>query len=108
MSDTDTLVELTPAAAAKLQTMHDAPSRPMLRLYVEGRTCCAFRYGLAFEESARPDDVVVEARGVDLLVAAEEREPCAGATIDYLETPEGEGFLVQTPASQRGCTCAHG
>ena len=48
------MIELTAAAERKLLELRgDDPERAYVRLYVAGRTCCNYRYGLAFEPAAR-------------------------------------------------------
>ena len=103
MSDQSAEVSLTSSAASKLKTL--TSSRPIVRLYVAGRTCCGYRYGLALEDETGPADAVTDDDDVLLVIAEEHREFCSGAVIDYVRTGDGEGFLVNTPDSAAGCTC---
>ena len=58
-----TTIEVTPEAATKLQELRaDDPKRAFLRLYVSGRSCCSFMYGLAFDENADETDAVTDNR----------------------------------------------
>ena len=97
-------VGLTPTAAQKLLEIR-TEAAPFLRLYVSARGCCSNRYGLAFIEAVAPDDIVEELSGVPVVLSAESREACEGATIDYVETPSGSGFTVRGPTREGGCAC---
>lgn len=106
MSAPDTDVSLTSSAATKLKAIDDGDAaRTIVRLYVDGRTCCSYRYGLAFENETRSTDIVTDTEDVLVVVAPEHREICSGAVVDFVQTPEGEGFTVRTPGSASGCGC---
>jgi iron-sulfur cluster assembly accessory protein len=96
-------VSLTPAAAAKIQDLAGGPAT--IRLFVSGRGCCRATYGLAFAEELEPDDTIVEASGVRLVIDAESRELCDGVDIDLLQTEGGDGFAVRGPRIGDGCGC---
>ena len=43
-------IEMTPEAATKVHELQGGdPKRALLRLYVMGKTCCSYQYGLAFD-----------------------------------------------------------
>jgi iron-sulfur cluster insertion protein len=94
---------LTASAAGKLKTLTE--SRPIVRLYVAGQTCCGYRYGLSLEEDTTADDIVIDEADVLLVVAQEYQEVCAGVVVDFVQTADGEGFTVRAPGSAAGCTC---
>jgi iron-sulfur cluster insertion protein len=96
-------VHLTPSATSKLKTL--TKSRPIVRLFVAGETCCGYRYGLSLEDETTADDIVIDDDDVLLVVGREYREICAGAVVDFVQTTQGEGFTVRTPGSAAGCTC---
>src|SRR5207249_3903600 len=44
------MIEMTPVAAEKLRELRGTdPSRAFLRMYVAGKSCCSYQYGLAFD-----------------------------------------------------------
>jgi iron-sulfur cluster insertion protein len=103
--DTPT-IDVSPAAAAKLLELRAGDrSRSFLRLYVAGRTCCSYQYGMVFEESLDAQDVVQESAGISFAIDPTSRPACNGASIDFVDAPEGGGFLVQGPVIGDGCGC---
>ncbi len=100
-------IELTPSAAEKLRELRgDDPERAILRVYVAGKSCCRYQYGLAFDAKADESDAVSEVHGVRLAVDAESRPYTEGASIDWVETPDGSGFAVRGPRIEgAGCAC---
>ena len=110
MSDT-TLIDLTPTAAEKvIELSEGAPERAYLHVFPAGQGCCRTMYGLAFMAEAGNDFEVFEAHGVKMAVASETRAAVEGVAIDYVETPQGEGFTVMkaNPAGTGGGCGCHG
>jgi iron-sulfur cluster assembly accessory protein len=101
------VIELTAAAERKLLELRsDDPERAYVRLYVAGRTCCNYRYGLAFEPDVDPQDSVIEVEGIRLALDPRSRPLCNEVSIDFVETPQGTGFAVRGPAPEGGgCGC---
>jgi iron-sulfur cluster insertion protein len=101
-----TTIEVTPEAATKLQELRaDDPGRAYLRLYVAGRSCCSFMYGLAFDERPTETDAVTEAAGLRIAIDAQSRPYCDGAKVEWVDGPEGTGFLVRNPSLGGSCGC---
>lgn len=101
-----TTIEFTPEAATKLQQLRaDDPKRAFLRLYVSGRSCCSFMYGLAFDESADETDAVTQASGLNVAIDAQSLPYCDGAKVEWVDGPEGTGFLVRNPSMSSTCGC---
>ena len=64
-----TAIEVTPQAVTKLLELRaDDPKRAFLRVYVAGRSCCSFMYGLAFDETPAETDAVTDSVHVVELV----------------------------------------
>jgi iron-sulfur cluster insertion protein len=101
-----TMIEVTPEAATKLQELRaDDPKRAYLRLYVSGRSCCSFVYGLAFEENTVESDAVTQAAGLKVAIDAQSLPYCDGAKVEWVDGPEGTGFLVRNPSMGGTCGC---
>ncbi len=101
-----TTIEVTPEAATKLQELRaDDPKRAFLRLYVAGRSCCSFMYGLAFAESTEDSDAVTQAAGLKVAIDAQSLPYCDGAKVEWVDGPEGTGFLVRNPSLAGSCGC---
>jgi iron-sulfur cluster assembly accessory protein len=101
-----TSARLTTEAAAKLKEL-STEAEPILHLYAAGRTCCGVRFEIAFAESVEDGCSVTELDGARLIVDPASLPSCEGATVDFVETPEGAGFTVDAPAVPAGnCACA--
>ncbi len=108
------MIELTPTAAGMLRSLRtSAPDRQILRVYVAGRSCSGVQYGLALDGSADDADTVAEREGISVAVDAASLPFVEGATVDYVETEQGSGFVVSNPSFQSdgcgggGCSCGH-
>jgi len=91
---------LTEAAAAKVQDIIEQESYDEitgLRISINGQTATAFEYGLGLEVETRPDDLVIESKGVKVLVDPSSFEKLAGSTLDYVEDLNASGFRVDNP-----------
>lgn len=82
-----------------------------LRVFVEGGGCCGGgpSFGLAFDK-ATDEDTKFTLGGMNVIVDPMSLPYCAGATIDYLDGPEVQGFKVNAPAMQQqtGGGCSSG
>ena len=70
-----------------------------LRFGIRGRGAGGFIYRLAFVEAASqaPDDVVVDAGGLKVLVDPDSSPNVEGTSIDYVEGPRESGFKIDNP-----------
>jgi iron-sulfur cluster assembly accessory protein len=84
-----------------------------LRVFVEGGGgCCGGgpSFGLAFDK-AQDGDAKFEHGGMNVIIDPMSLPFCAGATIDYLDGPEVQGFKVNAPAmakAESGGGCGSG
>ena len=102
------LVELTSTAAGKLiELAAGEPDRAYLHVYPAGQGCGGTVYGLAFLREVDDEFEVLEAHGVKMAVAGEARDTVRGVEIDFVQTPQGEGFKVinRTSSAGGGCAC---
>ena len=74
-----------------------------LRVYVAGGSCCGPSFGLAFD-TARDDDAKVESNGLTILIDPMSLPHVAGASIDFVDTAEVQGFKVSVPSAAGGCS----
>jgi len=83
--------------ALEMQT-HTARYRNLpLRLYIEGKGCDGFYYGVSFD-SQSPDDLVFpQEGGLLLIIDPPAFEFCQGCTIEWIDDERGTGFLVENP-----------
>lgn len=94
---------LTPEAitmAHKLATEDPERQGKSLRLYLDGKGCDGFYYGVAFDE-ALPDDLHFPQGDVDLVIDRDSFEFCAGSKIEWVDDERGQGFLVDNPNQRK-------
>jgi iron-sulfur cluster insertion protein len=105
------MIEMTPVAAEKLRELRGTdPSRAFLRMYVAGKSCCSTQFGLAFDASPDDKDTVSDVAGIPLAVDPLSQPYADGAIIDFVDGPDGTGFLVKNPtlSGGGGCSCGRG
>ena len=103
------MIELTPTAQTKLHEVRDLePARQVLRVFVRGRTCSGYAYGLALDESTSEEDAVFEQGGIRVAIDPMSMQYVDGARIDYVESAEGAGFVVTNEKFGGGGGCACG
>jgi iron-sulfur cluster assembly accessory protein len=105
---TESLVSLTPAAAAKVKSLMEQESDvSVLRVAIEGGGCSGFQYGLGFDRGAAEGDTEYEVEGVRVVVDPFSAPYLRGATVDYLETIQESGFKIDNPNAVSSCGCGH-
>ncbi|MFK7823882.1 MAG: HesB/IscA family protein [Oligoflexales bacterium] len=71
-----------------------------LRLYLEGKGCDGFYYGVCFDE-AKPEDLRLAqsfgGESIDLLVDSDTLKFTDGSQIIWVDDERGKGFLVENP-----------
>src|SRR5207244_11579657 len=78
------------------------------RVYVIGRTSCSYQYGLSFDEKPDETDTIREVAGIPIAVDQVSAPYCEGATVEWVDGPEGTGFLVRNPSMSGTCGCNGG
>jgi iron-sulfur cluster assembly accessory protein len=104
------MIDLKPAAAAKLQSIITEKGLVGygLRVFVSGGSCCGMEYGLGFDK-AREGDTVETVDGLEILVDSGSAGYLDGATVDFVDE-EGGGFRIESPKATEagGCNCGDG
>lgn len=77
-----------------------------LRIFVQGGGCSGLQYGFTFDD-LQDGDTVVEASDLKVLVDPMSAPYLVGATVDFVEDPEGSGFVVDNPNATHSCGCGH-
>jgi iron-sulfur cluster assembly accessory protein len=123
MTGTDTTIELTTAppeapttsvtltdtAAVKVRALLDQEGRDDLRLRVAVQPggCSGLQYQLFFDERSLDGDVDIDAKGVPIVVDRMSVPYLGGATIDFTDTIEQQGFTIDNPNASGGCACGN-
>ncbi|BAS29025.1 HesB/IscA family protein [Limnochorda pilosa] len=100
-------VLFTEEATRQLDTMvrQQGDPAPALRIAVTGQCHCgSIHFGMAWEQSPRPDDIVLEHGDLRVVVDPASAPHLDEATIDYRSDPMNSGFLVRAAAGG-GCGC---
>lgn len=100
-------VILTEAAAAKAAALLANEDRDdlSLRIAVQPGGCSGLRYQLMFDDRDLDGDLVDEYEGVKLVVDKMSAPYLSGATIDFVDTIEAQGFTIDNPNAQNTCAC---
>lgn len=100
-------ITLTEAAASKVGTLLAQEGRDDLRLRVAVQPggCSGLRYQLYFDERAFDGDIVKEFSGVGVVTDKMSAPYLMGATIDFVDTIEKQGFTIDNPNATGSCAC---
>jgi iron-sulfur cluster assembly accessory protein len=100
-------VILTEAAAAKAKSLLDQEGRDdlALRIAVQPGGCAGLRYNLFFDDRALDGDLTAEFGGVMLTVDRMSAPYVEGASIDFVDTIEKQGFTIDNPNASGSCAC---
>ena len=100
-------VELTDVAAQKVKTLLAQEGRDDLRLRiaVQPGGCSGLIYQLYFDERMLDGDAVREFGGVEVIVDRMSVPYLSGATIDFADTIEKQGFTIDNPNAGGSCAC---
>ncbi len=102
------VITLTPAAAQAVQDLLRQRNLKgyALRVFVQGGGCSGLQYGMALEANVRDQDLSCEFDGVKVVVDEISIEYLRGATVDYVDDPEGSGFKIENPNPMPSCSCS--
>lgn len=76
-----------------------------LRVFVQGGGCSGIQYGLALDNNVRATDVVSETDGIKLICDEVSIQYLTGATVDFVQGPQGSGFKIENPNPIPTSTC---
>ena len=98
---------LTEAAALKVGTLLEQEGRDDLRLRiaVQPGGCSGLRYQLYFDEREIDGDLVSEFGAVKVVTDKMSGPYLSGATIDFVDTIEKQGFTIDNPNASGSCAC---
>jgi iron-sulfur cluster assembly accessory protein len=102
-------VALTDTAAVKVRALLDQEGRDDLRLRiaVQPGGCSGLQYQLFFDERSLDGDVELEFGGVPLVGDRMSAPYLGGATVDFTDTIEQQGFTIDNPNAGGGCACGN-
>ncbi len=108
-TETATGVVLTDPAASKVRALLAQEGRDdlALRVAVQPGGCSGLRYQLFFDERSLDGDAVqsYEDGAVKVVVDRMSVPYLSGATIDFVDTIEKQGFTIDNPNAGSSCAC---
>ena len=98
---------LTDAAAAKVKGLLAQEGREdlALRIAVQPGGCSGLRYQLFFDERSLDGDIVNDFGGVKVVVDRMSVPYLSGATVDFVDSIEKQGFTIDNPVATGSCSC---
>jgi len=110
------MISITESASEKVKELLESEDRQgqALRIFVRGMSCSGPAYGMALDDSTRPDDAITELFGIKILVDPASAQYVEGAEIDYVDSLMGKGFTINNPNTASagggggcggGCAC---
>ena len=84
------------ASAIELQNHTFRYQGLSLRLYLDGKGCDGFYYGVTFDRPSSSDRVFPKP-GLDIIIDPQSLLFCHSATIEWIDDERGTGFLVENP-----------
>ena len=106
-TETATGILLTPTAAEKVAALLAQEGRDdlKLRVAVQPGGCSGLRYQLYFDDRALDGDSVANFGTVNVVTDKMSTPYLTGATIDFVDTIQKQGFTIDNPNAQGSCAC---
>jgi len=107
MSATEqTPVTVSARAAEKIAAiLAREPAGAKLRVAVEGGGCSGFQYKFDIVADKEADDLVLDAKGYDVLIDSVSVDYMAGSQIDFSDELIGAAFKINNPNATASCGC---
>ena len=104
---TATGIVLTEVAASKVSALLAQEGRDdlNLRVAVQPGGCSGLKYQLYFDDRNMDGDIVREFGAVKVITDKMSDPYIAGATIDFVDTIEKQGFTIDNPNAAGSCAC---
>ena len=101
------MITLTDQAASKVKELieSEGDSSLALRVAVKPGGCSGFQYDMFFDSDVSAQDQQAEYNGVRVVVDSESAALLIGASLDYDNGIQEQGFKISNPNAQRSCGC---
>jgi iron-sulfur cluster assembly protein len=101
-------VKVTRAAAERIRALIAEQEIPAeehnLRIGVRAGGCSGFSYEIGFDRR-NPQDAATESEGVTVIVDPHSAPHLSGATVDFVDTVQEQGFKITNPNAKSSCGC---
>jgi len=106
---TTSVIEITPAAAQRVQQLLDERNLEdhALRVFVGGGGCSGLQYGMGLDGEPREDDLHFDFDGIQVLIDPLSMGHLQGTVIDYVDDLMGGGFKIENPNAVASCGCGN-
>ena len=100
-------IKLTEAGAKKVLDLMKSQNKAnsFLRFGVAAGGCSGLSYQMEFTEAKNGDDILLEEKGVKILVSPKSMKKVDGVQIDFVDGLQGSGFKITNPNAHSGCGC---
>lgn len=99
-------VTITPRAAQRVRQFMTKRGKGVgLRLGVRTSGCSGMAYTLEFADESRPDDLVFDSNGVNVLIDPKSLVYLEGTELDFVREGLNEGFKFNNPNAKNHCGC---
>ena len=100
-------ITLTEAATSKVAALLAQEGRDdlYLRVAVQPGGCSGLRYQLYFDDRNQEGDITREFGSVKVVVDKMSDPYLMGASVDFVDTIEKQGFTIDNPQAQGSCAC---
>lgn len=99
------LMTVTEAAAEQIKSLMTEQNFSTLRIGVTATGCSGLSYVMEPAEAQDASDVIIEDKGVKLVVDMKSQLYMAGMELDWYETQFESGFVFNNPMSKGSCGC---
>lgn len=101
------MLEITNIAAQEINKImgQENDETLKLRVGVQGGGCSGLTFFLNLDKDLGPLDKDISINDIPVRVDAKSIHYLEGAKIDYIDGPQGTGFVFDNPNVQRSCAC---
>ena len=100
------MMALTESAVTALRRVIESaePAPAGLRIMAEAAGCSGYRYRMGLDATVQDSDTVWDVDGIRLLVDEGSRSALEGVRVDFVDSLDGSGFVIENPNARTGCS----
>ena len=102
------MMQVSEKAAEKARDLFKEKGLPEdtgLRVFVVGGGGSGYQYGMALARDIDAEDLIIENRGVKIVIDPDSAPLLEGAEIDYVDDLMKAGFTIYNPNAVKSCAC---
>lgn len=90
----------------QIRHQNNVPENYFLRIAVQGGGCSGFNYALGFDSGIDDtNDRQFDVQNLKIVIDSHSLFYLMGVTLDFVDTPEGRGFVFSNPNNLPTCGC---